>query len=143
MRFIKNGGKKLLVIALFSVLLTSFGAQAEDAPEKVIEKTIHMVLEEFVSQRDVLTADKKKLYALVDELASPLFDFSYVSKLVLAKSWKSASESQRNEFAREFRKLLIITYATALFQYTGNEKMNFVGTDLKERKGVLFAKSEI
>ena len=71
---------------------------------------------------------------MVDELASPLFDFAYVSKLVLAKSWKSATETQRNEFAVEFKRLLIITYATALFQYTGEEKMTFVGSDLKERK---------
>ncbi|NKB61446.1 MAG: hypothetical protein GKR95_04645 [Gammaproteobacteria bacterium] len=132
-----KSGIGLLALCL---ILTVNIAQAEPAPEVVIETTVQKVLNEFVSERESLETDKRRLYKLVDELASPLFDFHYVSKLVLAKNWKTASEQQRADFAQEFRKLLVITYATALFQYTGEEKMTFEGTEIKERKGVLFAK---
>ena len=115
-------------------------ASADQTPQETIEKSITALLDEFVSQKASLQADKKKLYALVDEGASPLFDFDYISKLVLAKNWKSASEDQRTRFAFEFKRLLVVTYATALFQYTGDEKMTFEGTEIKERKGKRFAK---
>ncbi|NKB75937.1 MAG: hypothetical protein GKR96_02575 [Gammaproteobacteria bacterium] len=129
-----------MIVLIPCLLLIGSGVQADPAPEVVIENTVQKVLTEFVNQREALEADKNSLYKLVDDLASPLFDFNYVSKLVLAKNWKAATTQQRSDFAEEFRKLLVVTYATALFQYTGEEKMTFEGTDIKERKGVLFAK---
>ena len=57
----------------------------------------------------------------------------------MGKTWKSASDAQKQEFANEFKRLLIVTYATALFQYTGNEAMTFGETKIKEKKGRRFA----
>lgn len=124
---------------LSSVLMVGQLAHGNATPETTIEDAIVQVLDEFEANRASLEADKKALYGLVDELASPLFDFNYISKLVLAKSWKAASEDQRARFATEFKRLLIVTYATALFKYTGEEKMEFSGTKIKERKGKRFA----
>ena len=124
---------------LASILIMGQLAHGNTTPETTIENAIVKVLDEFETNRATLESDKKALYALVDELASPLFDFNYISKLVLAKSWKSANEDQRARFAVEFKRLLIVTYATALFKYTGEEKMEFTGTKIKERKGKNFA----
>ena len=85
-----------------------------------------------------LKGNNVALYKLVDRIAGPIFDFNYISKLILAKSWKKASTEQRNQFSREFKRLIIVTYATALFRYTGNETMEFGETEIKERKGVKF-----
>jgi len=132
--------KCIVPFVVFCTVSATALSDTGEKPELVIEKTVYRVLDQFVSRRTELEEDRQKLYSLVDELASPLFDFSYISKLVLGKNWKSASAGQRQQFAEEFKKLLIITYATALFQYTGEEKMVFEGTQVRERKGVLFAK---
>jgi len=127
----------LIVFCTASVTALSI---TEEKPELVIERTVSQVLNKFLNQRSELEKDRKRLYSLVDELVSPLFDFAYISKLILAQSWKSASNEQKKQFAEEFKKLLIITYATALFQYTGEEKMVFKEGKVRERKGVLFTK---
>ena len=126
-----------LLFAAYIMLATP--AMALDKPDLLIENTVQTLLDEFTSQRDQLEADKRKLFALVDRIAVPLFDFERISKLVLAKNWKRASKQQRKDFGEEFKKLLIGTYATALFHYTGTESMSFVGSIITERRGRKFA----
>ena len=119
--------------------LLSPASYAAQEPHQVIEQTVQILLDEFVENRDEFAADKSALFALVDEVAVPIFDFPRIAKLVLAGHYKHASEAQRESFRDEFKKLLIGTYATALFQYTGDEKMIFTGSEIRERKGRKFA----
>lgn len=113
-------------------------AQPSDDPAIFIENTVNNLLGEFTERRDQLEGDKKALFELVDRVAGPAFSFNYMSKLVLARNWKKASVQQRQDFAEEFRRLMIVTYATGLTDYVGNEKMIFRETKIKERKGAIF-----
>ncbi len=126
-------------------LLMPASLTAQDKPHLVIEQTVQTLLDEFTDKRELFEADKGELFALVDRVAVPLFDFRRITKLVLASNWRQASKAQREAFGEEFKKLLIGTYATALFHYTGDEKMIFTGSEIKERKGRKFAvvKSEV
>ncbi len=110
-----------------------------DDPAAVISERIDLLLGEFSESREQLENDNQSVYQLVDRIAGPLFDFHYISKLVLARHWKSASETQRRDFALEFKRLLIVTYATALFKYTGDESIIFKQTKIKEKQGKRFA----
>ena len=129
-----------LPFVLLCTMSLTVSSNVNKQPDFVLQQTIHEVFDQFVMQRDALEKDKRKLYRLVDELASPLFDFSHIAKLVLAKSWKSADADEKKQFETEFKKLLIVTYATALFQYTGEEKMVFQGAKITKQKDRLFAK---
>ncbi len=126
-------------------LLLPMSAMAAETPHRALEDAVQTLLDEFTSQRRVFEEDKNKLYELVERVAVPLFDFQRISKLVLASHWKQASVRQRQEFSAQFKDLLIRTYATALFKYTGNEKMVFIGSEITERNGRKFAvaKSEV
>jgi len=117
----------------------SAGIRAADDPAAVIDQAVQSLIGEFTSSRSELEGNNQAVYELVDRVAGPLFDFGYISKLVMGKTWKSASDVQKQEFATEFKRLLIVTYATALFQYTGNEAMTFGETKIKEKKGRRFA----
>lgn len=121
-------------VLLFSLALSP-ASIAQEEPHLLIERSVQSLLDEFVANRTVYEEDRAKLFELVDRVASPLFDFHRISKLILASNWKQASEQQRNEFAKRFKELLIRTYAIALFQYTGNEAMTFIGSDISERNG--------
>ena len=125
-----------VITTFFACMFTGLQAQAKISPEQAIEGAVQQLLDEFTKRRTELEGDKPALYDMVDRITRSHFDFEKISKLVLAKNWKQASEAQRKAFGEEFRTLLIRTYATALFQYTGKETMEFKSSKIKERKGV-------
>jgi len=123
-------------------LLAPGAAVAQVAPEEpqaLIERKVQELLDQFTARRAELEADRRALFALVDQVAAPLFDFERIAKLVLAQNWRRASAEQRAEFRDAFRQLLIATYATALHQYSGDERMTFTASKITERKGRKFA----
>ena len=130
------------IFSLIIVLASPLQAQANASPEQTISGAVDKLLSEFTTRRGELEADKAALYDMVDQITRPYFDFDRISKLVLAKNWKEASGAQRDAFGEEFRRLLIRTYATALFQYTGKETMAFNTTQVKEKGGQQFATVE-
>ena len=102
-------------------LLILSPAYAGQSPDALVRETTDKVLEELTQNRAALDEDVQRLYQLVDEIVLPHFDFTRMSKLVLGKHWKKASDAQRQKFKEEFKSLLVRTYATALFEYTGQE----------------------
>lgn len=110
-----------------------------EEPQAAIERAVDELLGQFTARRAELEGDKPALFALVDQVASPLFDFERIAKLVLAQNWRRADAEQRAEFQRAFRKLLIATYATALHKYSGDERMIFTASNITERRGRKFA----
>ena len=57
--------------------------------------------------------------AMVDKYITPHVDLRGVSKLVLGKHWRSASDAQRERFIAQFHILMLRTYATAVTSYNG------------------------
>ena len=90
---------------------------AAASPDEVVKSTTDQVLTRVRDQEAVLKQDTSKLYALVNELIIPHFDFERASQLVLGKYWRTADEAQRNRFQTAFKELMVRTYANALFQY--------------------------
>jgi len=108
----------LFLAAVMSVL-TSAPARAGDAPDVIIKNTTEAVLGEFAERRDELKADQSKLFALVADRVLPHMDFTRMSRMVLGRNWKKATPEQQSSFTSEFKSLLVRTYATALFEYSG------------------------
>lgn len=100
-------------------------AQAEQAADDMIRSTVDRVIIEITSRRAELEADHGKLYALVDSIIVPQIALDKVSRLILGAHWKDASEEQRERFADSFKNLIIRSYATAMFQYTGEQEMRY------------------
>lgn len=92
-----------------------------EAAEQVIRETTTEVLNRLAGQREALQQEPARLYGLIEEVVLPHFDFEAMSRLVLGRYWRSASEAQRSRFTEEFRGLLVRTYGTALLEYTGQE----------------------
>ena len=103
-------------------LVVTGGAAAVSAePDLLIKQTTDSVIQELTNNRDAYMKDNAKLYDMVDAIVLPHFDFERMSKLVLGKHWRSASDQQRQKFVEQFKTLLVRTYATALFQYDGQK----------------------
>jgi phospholipid transport system substrate-binding protein len=74
-------------------------------------------------QKD-LRENPEKLYAMVDEVVLPHFDFPLMGRLVLGSQWTQASTEQQVRFLNGFKTLMVKTYGNALLQYS-NESITF------------------
>ena len=65
-----------------------------------------------------------------------------MARLVLGRFWRSASLDQQQQFIDEFKTLLVRTYATALFEYTG-QKIVYKPMRIKDGEGRAVVRTEI
>ena len=79
------------------------GAKAISLPIDVVKATAESVISHIEENRSVLEKNPEKIYDMVNQLIIPRFDFVSMSKWVLGKHWKQASEEQRSEFIIQFK----------------------------------------
>ncbi len=108
-------------LIVFGLLAWAQSVFAVADPQELVMHTTEKVLAEIKSKKQELTANPAKIYPLVDDILLPRFDFAQISRLVLGDHWKDASDSEKKSFIKEFRELLVRTYATALLSYSGQE----------------------
>lgn len=106
----------------FLLGLTMMGLAASSVaeitpPDVLVKHTAEEVLEIVKKDKDIQAGDQKKIFALAEEKILPHFDFERISQLVLGRYWTRASKDQQEAFEREFRSLMLRTYATALSKY--------------------------
>ncbi|MES2554250.1 MAG: ABC transporter substrate-binding protein [Pseudomonadota bacterium] len=106
-----------LLASLGFVALAATTAHAEIAPDVLVKSTAEEVLEIVKKDKDIQAGDQKKIFALAEEKILPNFNFDRVSQLVLGRGWSKATPEQQQAFQREFRSLMLRTYATALSKY--------------------------
>jgi phospholipid transport system substrate-binding protein len=96
-------------------------AQNEPMPNELVRKTTEEIIRLIKANRTAYSQDVTKLYAMVEQKVLPHFDFERMSQWILGRYWRQANEGQRARFIKEFRELLVRTYATALLNYTDQE----------------------
>ena len=108
----------VLSVVMLVVSLASQPAPAEQQPDTFLRETIEQLLDELRSNRPKYEADKCHLYSLVNDLVLPQFAVDKPVRLILGKHFKAASPEMRSRFTDAFMKMMIRTYATAMFEYT-------------------------
>jgi phospholipid transport system substrate-binding protein len=117
--------RPLVIAVVFLLLVFSSGLRAATPPDQLIRQTVEQLIDELTERKLELEHDRGQLYELVERVIVEHIAVDKVAKLVLARHWRKASLDQRIRFADEFKNLLIRTYASALFDYTGREQMDF------------------
>ena len=114
----KNWNKYLVAICLLFLMLPLSQVQAGLEPQALIESVANETLERVRKEKDKIKKDPNHINVLVNELVLPHFDFEKMSKWALGKYWRKAKKDQRTRFIKEFKSLLIRTYATSLSEYS-------------------------
>lgn len=109
-------------------------AAEKSTPDTLIRDVAQTVLSRIKADQDSFKQDPAKLYAMVDKLILPHFDFPLMGRLVLGKQWTEASESQQQRFLDSFKTLLVKTYGNALLQYS-NETIDFRPAEMGSKPG--------
>jgi phospholipid transport system substrate-binding protein len=105
--------KLIFIVWLVVFSSATLGALPADVFVKNIADDVITILKK---DKDIQN-DPEKIYALAEDKILPNFNFERVSRLVLGKNYTKASKDQQDAFQREFRTLLIHTYASALSKY--------------------------
>lgn len=105
------------IILSVGLIAGSGAAMAEVSADDLVKQTAEDVLATIKNDKDIQAGNQQKIFALAEEKILPNFDFDRVCRMVLGKNWKSASPEQQAAFQKEFRSLLLRTYATALGKY--------------------------
>ncbi len=108
------------IISLFlgvMIFACSAFAQAPVPADVFVKSVADDVLAIVKKDKDIQNGDQEKIFALAEDKIVPNFNFDHVCRLVLGKNYSKASKDQQEAFEREFRSLLIRTYASALSKY--------------------------
>jgi phospholipid transport system substrate-binding protein len=90
---------------------------ADSDPQPLLEKRIHELLVRLRDNSDAIRKDKTVAYRISDELIVPMIDFSRITRLVIGKYWRDATDLQRDELVKQIRDLLVRSYVTAMSSY--------------------------
>jgi phospholipid transport system substrate-binding protein len=110
-----------LALLVASLLAATPAAQAQGtanaalgAPDTLVRSLSEDVLESIRKDPTLQTGDVSRMNALVDEKILPYVNFEKMTRLAVGRSWRDASPEQRAALTREFRTLLVRTYAGAV-----------------------------
>lgn len=104
---------KLKLISMVSGLFLMGAAWAQTAPNEFVEKLSNEVLTEVRSDVAMKAGDIKRISMLVDEKVMPHVNFERMTALTVGRPWRQATPAQKESLMKEFRTLLIRTYANA------------------------------
>jgi phospholipid transport system substrate-binding protein len=102
-----------------------------EAPRTLISETGDKILV-ILAKRDQTVESRIRQ---IEEIAYEVFDFTTMSKLVLAREWRKLDKEKRAEFVREFKLHLSNTYGTRLDRYE-QEKIEVFGSQVEPRDDV-------
>lgn len=102
------------------------GVRAQDAAgaEALVKDVTNEVLRILREDKGIQSGDRQRAISVIETKVAPHFDFGRMTNLAVGAAWKKANADQQQALIREFRTLLVRTYANALTEYR-NQTVNF------------------
>jgi len=140
----KMGAGLAQAVLLLSAFVVSVNAQTMKAPDRVVQETVDTMVTAIQNNRDAYKADEQALYAMLDETLIPAIHMPRMADQILGKTYaRSSSAEQKAEFAEEFKKFIVRTYASGLLSATGKEKVNYKPINLKPGADIVKVEAEL
>ncbi|SLN32412.1 MlaC/ttg2D family ABC transporter substrate-binding protein [Oceanibacterium hippocampi] len=110
---------RMLGAALF-ILVAGHAAEARSADDQAAEFVADLGREAItlLTEQERSTDERR---ADFDRILTSYFDLDSISRFVLGRHWRVATEAQRDEFRTLFRQFVIKAYAERLSAYSGEE----------------------
>lgn len=116
--------KRLLVPFTLSMFMLAVAVHAASTgPEQAVRETVEKIQSLIQKHHAHYKKDHAAFYEAVNQVAVPHFDLPYISQIVLARYWRTASPHQRKAFESAFKNMLIRSYANSLLDNAGSTKI--------------------
>src|SRR5262249_13629322 len=107
--------RALLALLLGLVVGGTVPAMADEDPGEVITTLANKALAEIKKN----SAARPQMEANFKALLENYFDVGAISRFVLARYWRVATEAERTEFTQLFEQLVVQSYAARFSEYSG------------------------
>lgn len=132
---------RIALCLLLAVLLPA--AQAQTLAPDVLVKTItDEVTVALKKDKDIQAGDTRKAADLIETKIVPHFNFTRMTRIAMARNWRSATPEQQKELAAEFKTLLVRTYSTALVNYR-DQQIDYKPLRAKSEDNEVTVKSDV
>ncbi len=104
------------VITLFIIINNVFASSFSD--EKDFVSNFADAAIDILSDKEILEGEKNSKFT---DLVMSAIDLNLISKFVLSKTWKNATDDQKERYIQAFKDYFINSYANKLDQYSGEQ----------------------
>lgn len=104
-------------LVLISALAAPFSPAQGVAPDVLLKGVTLDVIVIIREDKGIQTGNPAKIANLVETRILPIFDFTRMTRIAVARNWRLATPGQQNALITEFKTLLVRTYSTALSSY--------------------------
>lgn len=108
---------KYLLMLLLVAMMPMAKSIATDlaAPQMVIKNVADQL--KLKMENEVFASDFQQITTYVNEVIFPVINFNKIAQSVLGPLWRKARPDQKTRFKKEFKILLVRTYARAFFEF--------------------------
>jgi len=132
----------------FSTVLVAAPAAAAEAPDALVKRISNEVIDSVKADKDIQGGNRSKIMELVNAKILPYVDAEKMTQQAAGRHWRAATPEQKQKLTKEFRDLLVYTYAGALSTIK-NETVEFkpmrgspTDTDVEVRSQVNVSRGE-
>lgn len=94
---------------------------ASDEATALVKRTTERMLSTLEARRAEVNRNPALIFAMVDDILAPHFDFQKITQGALGPNWRAATPAQQQELVDAFKQVLVRTYARSLLNYSGQE----------------------
>lgn len=113
---------------LVIILLFSFNsvALAQEQPDVMLQRVTQEMISALRQNDQALQQHPEKIYGIIETILVPHIDWVAMSRWVVGRNaWQNASDASKQRFVKEFKELLIRTYASTLRAYN-NQTIDYL-----------------
>jgi phospholipid transport system substrate-binding protein len=122
----KKHGFWLLGIFLLACSIFAGRAVAEEAPDVMVKRVSQEIINLATSDKEIQAGNRKRILEVVNEKILPHADFRRATALAVGRHWRTATPEQKERLIKEFRDLLMYTYAGAMSQIKKGYPLEFL-----------------
>lgn len=105
-------------------LAASAHASSTEAPDALVKRISKEVMDAAKANKEIKQGNQKQIYTMVENTIFPHINFQHMTSLAAGRYWRQATPEQKEQLTREFRDLLVYTYANAISKID-NQRLEF------------------
>lgn len=118
-----------LALVVLVLIHPAARAAAPEQAAQLVRETLEQAVAELLSEQERIRSDPQRAYRLLADVLAPHVDFELMSRLVLARHWRSATPEQQQRFVAAFRGSLLRDYAAVLSAHVDQAVAAVAGGD--------------